>query len=88
MVQLYIRFPRAASEPDLVLRAFRKTARLAPGDTAEVCLTLEPDDLAVWRAAGVAQREGGWHALTGTFTILVGASSLDHRLQADILRTA
>jgi hypothetical protein len=31
VVQLYISFPAAADEPDLVLRGFEKTRLLAPG---------------------------------------------------------
>jgi beta-glucosidase len=36
VLQLYLSYPAAAGEPPLVLRSYRKTAVLAPGESAEV----------------------------------------------------
>ena len=49
VVQLYVCAPKCRLEtPAVELRAFQKTRLLAPGETEEICLTFQRDDLAVY----------------------------------------
>merc|ERR1712151_196633 len=48
VVQVYLRYPKHAGEPDLVLRQFARTDVLSPGSKGVVDFTLESDDLSIW----------------------------------------
>jgi beta-glucosidase len=55
--------------------------RLEAGESAPVALVLEPRDLQVWDAGVHA-----WAPVSGTFTVFVGASSRDVRLQGQFIQ--
>jgi beta-glucosidase len=75
IVQAYVAGPAAGAErPVRVLGAFG-TAAAAPGERADVVLTVPARVMAVWDQAA-----GGWAWPRGTFTIEVGRSSRDLRL--------
>jgi beta-glucosidase len=75
IVQAYVAGPMAgAGRPVRVLGAFG-TAAAAPGERADVVLTVPARVMAVWDQAA-----GGWAWPRGTFTIEVGRSSRDLRL--------
>jgi beta-glucosidase len=75
IVQAYVAGPAAgAGRPVRVLGAFG-TAAAAPGERADVVLTVPARVLAVWDEAA-----GDWAWPPGTFTIEVGRSSRDLRL--------
>eukprot|EP00962_Isochrysis_galbana_P007556 scaffold2046_cov126-Isochrysis_galbana.AAC.1 len=78
VVQLYLRFPRAARQPSLVLRSFARTQPLEPQQSELVSLALTGRDLSTW-AAGA-----GWEMAHGEFGVVVGASSRDVRLVANV----
>ena len=77
VAQLYVHFPAALDEPNLVLRAFAKTKVLAPGGEATVQLNLTPRDLSTWDTA----EGGGWRLAAGSIQLSVGTSSRDLSLQ-------
>ena len=75
IVQAYVAGPTAgAGRPVRVLGAFG-TAAAAPGERADVVLTVPARAMAVWDQAA-----GGWAWPRGTFMIEVGRSSRDLRL--------
>jgi beta-glucosidase len=75
IVQAYVASPVAgAARPARVLGAFAAVSA-APGERAEVVLTVPARAFAVWDPAA-----GGWAWPEGTFTIEVGRSSRDVRL--------
>jgi len=77
--QLYISYPKSAGEPPKVLRAFEKVF-LAPGSTSTVIFTpLVAQDFSIWDVSVHA-----WAAVKGNFTLSVGASSRDIRLQTSL----
>jgi len=76
--QLYIGFPTAAGEPAIQLRAFSKIG-LAVGEQKSVSWTLTNLDLSIWDA-----NTHKWALQTGTFNIMVGASSQDLRLKGTL----
>ena len=75
VAQLYVRFPAHADQPERTLRGFHKTRPLSSGEREQVCFRLGARDLSVW-AAGA----GEWSLISGTFEVLIGASSRDIRL--------
>ena len=81
--QLYVTFPAnatgATAEPGLRLRTFEKTPVLQPGEAHVAIMTLDARDFSVWDAA-VGTR-GGWRRVAGEYTLMVGSSSRDPRLQ-------
>ena len=85
--QLYLTFPAsgagAASEPQLRLRAFEKTPVLQPGEAHVAVMRLTARDFSVWDAA-VGPR-GGWRRVAGEYTLMVGSSSRDARLEVPLL---
>ena len=89
VVQVYVRFPAAAAQPDLVLRAFAKTAELGVGEVATLCFGLGSRDLSVWDEgkadAHGSKYKGGWRLVRGEFGIVVGASSRDVRLETTLV---
>lgn len=74
VVQLYVAYPAAAGEPPQLLRAFHKTAVLAPGDSEVVVLSLATRALS-WFDVETDE----WAVLPGAYTLRVGASSRDIR---------
>merc|ERR1719510_1155125 len=52
VVQVYLRYPRYAGEPDLVLRQFARTDVLSPGSKGVVDFMLESDDFSIWYGCG------------------------------------
>jgi beta-glucosidase len=78
VVQLYVSFPSAASQPPRQLKGFAKV-RLDPGATADVTLRLDPGELAAYDEA-----TGAWVVHPGRYELLVGRSSRDLRGSAGI----
>ena len=67
------------ASPPLVLRAFARTALLpAAGGAETLTLNLSARDLSTWQP-GV-----GWVVARGNFSLVVGASSRDTRLRAEV----
>ena len=87
VVQLYLEYPATAGEPPLVLRAFRKTALLAPGEEAVLSLSLSMRDLSGWSPKAGSQGDGGWTGVSGRFGVVIGSSSRDERLRGAITAT-
>lgn len=77
VVQLYARAPeaKAANRPEQELKAFAKTAELAPGETGKVTLTFDEADLAMFDADASA-----WKVAPGTYRLALGSSSRDRAL--------
>ncbi|CAN5857742.1 glycoside hydrolase family 3 C-terminal domain-containing protein [soil metagenome] len=79
VVQVYVRDVEAAVyRPDRELKGFTKVT-LDPGQTVPVEVTLDRRAFAWWDT-----ESAGWLVETGTFEVLVGASSRDIRGQASI----
>ena len=80
VVQLYVSAPAGTlAKPESELKAFAKTALLAPGKSQTLTFTLTAADLAPYNTAAEA-----WVADAGTYQIKVGASSLDIRQTASL----
>ena len=75
VAQLYIGFPEDAQEPPKVLRGFEKQV-IQKGQTESFTITVRNKDLAIWDVVQQA-----WTIPAGQFSIFVGASSRDIRLQ-------
>jgi len=73
--QLYLGFPSSAGEPPQQLKGFKKVKDLAPGEVAHVHFELKEADLSIFN-----ENTESWQAVTGLFTVHVGASSRDIRL--------
>ncbi|MCA9973777.1 MAG: glycoside hydrolase family 3 C-terminal domain-containing protein, partial [Anaerolineales bacterium] len=79
VVQLYVRHAAARLvRPLQELKAYAKVA-LAPGETRRVSLTLTPQSLAFYDPAQQA-----WVTEPGSYTLFVGGSSRDFRLQGEL----
>jgi beta-glucosidase len=76
VAQVYIGYPASAGEPPKNLRNFAKVS-LSPAKAAAVTLPLSRRDISIW---DVNSRD--WVVLPGTYTVFVGSSSRDIRLQA------
>ena len=71
VVQLYVHAPAGRlAKPESELRAFAKTALLAPGQSQTLTFTLTAADLASYHTAAES-----WIAEAGTYTARAGASS-------------
>lgn len=80
IVQLYVREAMpVVSRPDKELKAFTKVA-LDPGEEKTVSFVLKPRDFAYYNTA--LRR---WSVSPGRFSVLVGGSSRDLPLRADVL---
>ncbi|SHO79579.1 Uncharacterized protein MSYG_3929 [Malassezia sympodialis ATCC 42132] len=77
--QVYLRFPQDSGEPPKVLRAFERVW-VPRGETVRVNHTLNYYDLSVW---SIAHQQ--WRRPSGSYEILVGASSRDIRLRQPLL---
>jgi beta-glucosidase len=83
IVQLYVHDLEASVvRPQKELKAFAKVA-LAPGEEKEVTLTLEPRDFAFYDSELQC-----WRSETGTFEILIGASSEQIVLREKVMLNA
>jgi len=79
VVQLYVKDDAASVvRPEKELKGFEKVA-LAPGEEKTVRFTLGRRAFAFWDVAARA-----WRVESGTFTVLVGASSRDLRLSGKV----
>lgn len=85
VAQLYVGLPAPApgagdeDTPVRQLRGFAKVGPLAPGEGREAVFELTRRDLSVWDV--VAQQ---WRLRRGVYTVWVGASSRDLRLQGSL----
>ncbi|KAG8747394.1 hypothetical protein FRC10_001065 [Ceratobasidium sp. 414] len=73
--QLYIGFPTSVGEPPKNLRGFEEV-QLAVGASSTVTMTLSTREISVWDTPSKS-----WKRPSGTFTVFVGASHGDIRLQ-------
>ncbi|PSN73952.1 beta-glucosidase 1 precursor [Corynespora cassiicola Philippines] len=78
VAQLYLGYPASAGTPPKQLRGFNKL-RLEAGQSGTTEFKLRRRDLSVWDSA-----RQNWVVPTGDFTVFVGASSRDVRLQGKI----
>ncbi|CAE6450240.1 unnamed protein product [Rhizoctonia solani] len=73
--QLYLGFPASAGEPPKNLRGFEEVS-LAVGASSTVTINLSTRELSVWDTPSRS-----WKRPSGTFTVFVGSSHSDIRLQ-------
>jgi len=79
VVQVYVSAPtNLADKPSEELRAFAKTKALKPGKSEKLKFTLKAKDL-----ASFIDEQSAWITEKGTYTIKIGASSLDIQLTDD-----
>ena len=80
VAQVYVGYPPIAegNEPPLQLEGFRKVM-LAPGESKEVTMTLEPRAFSYWSVSDHA-----WKVQPGEYTVEAGSSSADLPLKATI----
>ncbi|KAG2020918.1 cellulose-binding beta-glucosidase [Coprinopsis cinerea AmutBmut pab1-1] len=76
--QLYLAYPPNAGQPKKVLRGFEE-AILEVGASTRVTINLSERDMSVWDVPSQS-----YVRLPGVYTIYVGASSLDTRLQGTV----
>ncbi|MDO4462670.1 MAG: beta-glucosidase [Bacteroidia bacterium] len=81
VVQVYASAPdaKSANKPEKELRAFSKTNTLEPGAVADITLSFPTTDL-----ASFSENSTAWITTEGTYSILVGASSRDIRLNGEV----
>ncbi|CAE6386266.1 unnamed protein product [Rhizoctonia solani] len=75
IAQLYIGFPASAGEPPKNLRGFEEVP-LAVGSSSTVTMNLSIRELSIWDTPSQS-----WKRPSGTFTVYVGSSHSDIRLQ-------
>ena len=79
IVQLYVSdHQKSVTRPIRELKGFEKVA-LDPGVSQEVKFVLSKRDFAYWN-----EQAGDWHVQGGLYTVSIGVSSRDLRLQGDI----
>ena len=78
-VQVYVSAPKnkQIEKPTKELKAFAKTRQLKPGEAQDLRIEIDIDDLASWNEVSHE-----WQTDSGTYTILLGASSSDIRGKA------
>lgn len=78
-VQVYVSAPKnkQIEKPAKELKAFAKTRQLKPGEAQDLRIEIDIDDLASW-----SEDSHEWQTDSGTYTILLGASSSDIRGKA------
>lgn len=76
VVELYVAAPNSKqlNKPEKELKAYAKTAELAPGQTAHVVLEVKASELASFN-----EEKSAWVVDEGNYKFLVGASSRDIR---------
>ena len=79
VAQLYVSYPAAAGEPPQLLRAFRRTWVLQPGESEVVEWDLGARAFSIFDVVA-----DDWVVLPGTYGLRVGASSRDIRLTATL----
>lgn len=78
VAQLYVAAPgKTLDKPVKELKAFAKTALLAPGESEDVTLEFKISDLASYDAS-----TSDWEVEKGSYSLLVGASCTDTRCSA------
>lgn len=83
VVQLYVGADsKTVIRPQKELRSFQKIS-LEPGETKTVSFTLGKRAFAYWNT-----QLHDWHVLTGSYDILIGASSRDIRLRGSVEATS
>ena len=78
IAQVYAALPPAAKEPPQRLVAWEKIA-LAPGESKEVRLSIEPKFLSIFN-----EQKNDWELLPGSYRFLVGGSSRGTPLTAAV----
>ena len=76
--QVYLHFPMNSGEPPSVLRGF-SDIELQPGEGQNVTITLSYYDLSIWDIVNQS-----WMRAKGKYSVSVGASSRDFRLNGNI----
>lgn len=76
--QLYVHYPSSSGEPPNVLRGFTDVT-LLPGQTQTVTITLSRYDLSIWDVPSQS-----WMRAAGTYSLSVGASSRDFKLNGQL----
>ena len=80
MVELYLGAPKLElSKPESELRAFAKTDLLRPGQSQTITFNIAAEDLASYDSSS-----SSWIARAGSYTVAVGASSLDIKKSAKL----
>jgi beta-glucosidase len=81
VVQLYITAPAGKTDkPAAELKGFSKTNILKPGQTEKISFTLTPADIASYNTAA-----SSWMADAGTYTVKIGASSVNIKQSATFI---
>ncbi len=81
VVQLYLSAPGLTIEkPAMELKGFAKTRLLQPGEKQTLTMDLNPKDLASFDTA-----QSAWVVEAGTYTIKIGASSTNIRLEKNFI---
>lgn len=80
VVQLYVSAPgKTMDKPVKELKAFTKTATIAAGESADVTLCFNVNDLASWN-----EETSAWELENGTYTISLGSSCLNILTNAEL----
>lgn len=82
VIQVYLSFPSEAGEPLRQLRAFKKVS-LKSQSSSIVQFALTNRDFSIWNS-----ELHNWELVAGTFTVFIGASSRDLRLQEQFVISA
>jgi hypothetical protein len=75
VAQVYLTYPEVFREPPILLRGFNKVM-IPAGETVNIEFELTEKDMSIWN---IDLRQ--WSVASGTFSVQVGASSGDLRLQ-------
>jgi len=78
VAQLYLGFPASAGEPPKLLKGFQKV-NIQAGQAQTVTFKLGAADLSIWDV-----NKHDWALASGTFDVLVGASSRDIRVRGTL----